>query len=239
MEDVVVESYKRQIKESILKSEIIKTGGFDIIVDYLEQHGVDTSRLKTFFLKIKKSRTLDDLNQLTMDELLDIVDDINRQVTHELISQAEVGDYLLRKSNVIAHEKSINGVVDKNNRFLVIGNNLSEVVMRHGVAEGIKLCIKNYCNQKIYQANYRERLKEKEIELGIYQDEANILEKKREIKKRFNDEVSSKILDSTDSKKSLLMTELFGHDVSSNSSFSDSSRIYFVKFNEKLNNREV
>ncbi|MBO5138982.1 MAG: hypothetical protein J6B89_05050 [Bacilli bacterium] len=238
MEDVVVESYKKQIKESNIKAEAIKTGGFDIIISYLDDHDVDTSKLKSFFLKVQQSRTLDDLNQLTLDELISITDDINTQVTHGLISQAEIGDYLLRKSNIIAHEKSLNGVVEKSNKYLVIGSNLASVVMKYGIAEGIKLCIKNYCNQKIYQANYREKLVEKEKKLGIYKSEESILQKKQEIQKKFTAEVMDKVdvnLNS-DNKKSNFLKVLFGHEVSVNmdKNFYDLMEEYRVKFNDIL-----
>ncbi len=236
MEDIVVESYKKQIKESNVKANAIKIGGFDIIVNYLEEHDVDTTRLKSFFLKIQQSKTLDDLNKLTMDELISITDDINTQVTHELISQAEIGDYLLRKSNIIAHDKSFNGVVEKNNRYLVIGSNLASIIMKAGIAEGIKICIKNYCNQKIYQANYREKLIEKEKELGIFQNEENILKRQQEIKKRFDAQVRDKIDVGINNKKGKLLKDIFGHDVVVNvdKDFFDLRDEYYIKFNNTL-----
>lgn len=237
MEDVVVESYKKQIKESNLKAAIIKTGGFDVIVNYLDEHSIDTSRLKSFFLKIQQSRTLDDLNELTIDELIFITDDINTQITQELISQAEIGDYLLRKSNVIAHEKSLNGVVEKDNMYLVIGSNLASVIMKSGIAEGIRVCIKNYCNQKIYQANYREKLEEKEKELGIFQSEDSFFAKRQEIKMKFDAHIKDK-LDNfpVNNRKISLLKEIFGHDVdiNINRDFNDLREIYWAKFNDLL-----
>lgn len=243
MEDVVVESYKRQIKECNVNADTLKVGGFDIIVKYLDEHGVDTNRLKSFFKEIQTSKTLDDINKLTMDELLSIIGDINHQVTRELISQAEIGDYILRRTNAVAHEKSLSGDVKRDNRYLVVGTNLSSIIMKSGIAEGIKICIKQYCNQKIYQANYRAKLEEREKELGIYQDEEEKLRRKEEIRRKFDEEVKSKLGEVSTTSESKVDTqggvleEIFGHAVSSvGRSFDIVKQNYYNKFNERLLN---
>lgn len=239
MEDIVVESYKRQIKECNVKANAIKVGGLDILVKYLDDHSVDTTRLKSFFKQIQNSETLDDLNQLTMDELLSITDDINSQVTRQLVSQAEIGDFILRRSNIIAHEKSLSGNVEKDNRYLVVGTNLAEVIMKSGIAEGIKLCIKQYCNQKLYKANYRMKLVEKEKKLGIYQDDNDILKKKQDIKRRFDMEVKSKLSENNDNyindEKNKVLEGIFGHKVQFYvGEFEDAKKDYYIKLNERL-----
>ena len=37
MEDIVISSYKEQLKESALKAEAVKSAGFDIVIDELEK----------------------------------------------------------------------------------------------------------------------------------------------------------------------------------------------------------
>lgn len=240
MEDVVVESYKRQIKECNVNADTLKVGGFDIIVKYLDDHGVDTSRLKSFFKQIELSKTLDDINMLTMDELLSIIDDINHQVTRELISQVELGDYILRRTNFVAHEKSLTGEVKRDNRYLVIGTNLSSVVMKSGIAEAIKICIKQYCNQKIYQANYREKLVEREKQLGIFKDEDEEFKRKEEIKKKFEEEVRRKLGESTTevlNQSDDILYEIFGHSISFDvRDFNLVKDEYYDYFNNRLSN---
>lgn len=200
VEDIVVNSYKEQIKQSILKSEAVKIAGFDIIVDEIKKRGVHTEQLVAFFEKIKESTTKEQLNQLTMDELNAIVRDINMQVTKALISPVEIADVLIQKSRIIAKEKSPNGKITDLDPYLKVGANLASEINKHGIANGLSVCVKNYCIQKLYQASYREELKEKEKELGIVDDDtfsssSSMIEKKK------------------DTRKVKTMKELFGREV--------------------------
>lgn len=168
MEDIVITSYKQQIRESEFKADAVKSAGFDIVVEELKNRGVKTERLEKFFEQIVEAVTVEDLNKLTMDEFSEIVDDINKQVTRALIAKAEIADSLVRKSKLVALSKSIDGKVDDNDNYVKVGSNLALEINKEGIAAGIDVCIRNYCNQKIYQANYREKMIEKQKENGTY-----------------------------------------------------------------------
>lgn len=167
MDDIVVKSYKEQIKQSVLKSEAVKKAGFDIIISELKRRGVQTEQIVSFFDKIKNSTKKEELDQLTIDELNLIIDDINIQVTKSLISPVEVADLLVQKSRLIAQNESPNGKILDSDPYIKVGVNLASEVNKHGIADGLSVCVKNYCIQKLYQANYREQLILKEKELGI------------------------------------------------------------------------
>ncbi len=167
MDDIVVKSYKEQIKQSVLKSEAVKKAGFDIIISELKRRGVQTEQIVSFFDKIKNSTKKEELDQLTIDELNLIIDDINIQVTKSLISPVEVADILVQKSRLIAQNESPNGKILDSDPYIKVGVNLASEVNKHGIADGLSVCVKNYCIQKLYQANYREQLILKEKELGI------------------------------------------------------------------------
>ena len=167
MEDIVITSYKQQIKESSLKADAIKSGGFDIVIEELEKRQVKTSKIKDFFSKIVNSYTMDDLNKLTLDDLEEVISDINQQVTQLLIAKVEIADAVIRKSKLVALAKSPDGKVSEKDNYVLVGNNLAKEINNDGVASGLELCIRNYCSQKIYQANYREKMVEKEKELPV------------------------------------------------------------------------
>lgn len=167
MDDIVVKSYKEQIKQSVLRSETVKKAGFDIIISELKRRGVQTEQIVSFFDKIKNSTKKEELDQLTIDELNLIIDDINIQVTKSLISPVEVADLLVQKSRLIAQNESPNGKILDSDPYIKVGVNLASEVNKHGIADGLSVCVKNYCIQKLYQANYREQLILKEKELGI------------------------------------------------------------------------
>ncbi len=198
MEDIVVKSYKEQIKQSILKLEAVQKAGFDLVVSELERRGVQVGDLVSFFNRIKRSTTKEELDQLTIDELNVIIDDIGMQVTKALISPSEIANVLVSKSRVIAKEKSPNGKVMDSDHYIKVGANLASEVNKHGIAVGISVCIKNYCIQKLYQASYREQLKLKELELGIEGEE----------EKSF-----SKIIKPRDSRKDQTMKDIFGKEI--------------------------
>lgn len=178
IEDIVIKSYREQIKQSILKSEAVKKAGFDIIVSEIKRRGVQTEQIVSFFEQIGNSKTKEELDQLTIDELNLIVDDINMQVTKSLISPVEIADILVQKSRLIAKEESPNGKVVEDDPYIKVGANLASEVNKHGIAEGISVCVKNYCIQKLYQANYREQLLLKESKLGINSEEKTPVFKK-------------------------------------------------------------
>lgn len=173
IEDIVIKSYKEQIKQSILKSEAVKKAGFDVIISEIRRRGVQTEKLVSFFEQISHSKTKEELDQLTIDELNLIVDDINIQVTKSLISPVEIADILVQRSRLIAQEESPNGKIVDSDPYIKVGTNLASEVKKHGIAEGLSVCVKNYCIQKLYQANYREQLRLKESELGIDSEEKN------------------------------------------------------------------
>jgi hypothetical protein len=198
VEDLVISSYKEQIKESLLKNKAVDLAGFSVIVSELERRGIDTSRVVAFFNKIKKSTTKEELDNLTVDELNSINADLNEQITKTLISPVDISDILIRKAKVVATEMSVDGRVMPNDKFLQVGNNLASDINQNGIAHGIDVCIKNYTIQKLYQAEYNKKIKEKEMELGIA-----VEEEKKEIvpKKRI------------DTRKSKLMKEIFNKDI--------------------------
>lgn len=223
IEDIVVNSYKEQIKQSILKSEAVKIAGFDILIGEIKRRGVNTENLVTFFEKIKTSTTKEELNELTVDELNIIIGDINMQVTKALISPVEVADVLVQKSRVIAREKSPNGKIKDTDPYMKVGVNLASEVNKHGIANGLSICVKNYCIQKFYQASYREELQKREKELGIVSEDS------------FSSN-SSKIERKMDSRKSKTMKELFGKELTevSTITFSEAKDNYLKMLNDKV-----
>ena len=171
MEDIVITSYKEQIKESSFKADAIKSGGFDIVIEELEKRRVTTAKIKDFFNKIMNCYTMNDLDRLTLGDLEEVIEDINTQVTRLLISKAEIADSVVRKSKLVALAKSPDGKVKEKDNYVLVGTNLAKEINNEGIASGLELCIRNYCSQKIYQANYRQKMIEKEKELGIYDEE--------------------------------------------------------------------
>ena len=229
MEDIVISSYKEQIKESLLKAEAVKEAGFDIVVEELEKRGVKTNELKSFFDKIVASHTMDDLNKLTLDDLISIIDDINTQVTHNLIAKVEIADALVRKSKLVALSKSPNGKVSDNDNYVKVGSNLALQINKEGIAAGIDVCIRNYCNQKIYQANYREKIIEKQKELGIYDEEAKNINRTM-INEKIGISSNNRI-----SPKDKLLKEIFKRDIRDDSS--DDFNTVKQKYRDYINER--
>lgn len=231
MEDIVITSYKQQIKESSLKADAIKSGGFDIVIEELEKKGVKTSNIKNFFNKIVNSYTMDDLNKLTLGDLEEVIEDINTQVTRLLIAKVEIADTVVRKSKIVALSKSPDGKVSEKDNYVLVGSNLAKEINNEGVASGLELCIRNYCSQKIYQANYREKMIEKEKELGIYDEEER--NNNREI---INQKMSSDTIN-LDPKHRLLFS-IFNKDIEEDESinFEKAKDNYRDAFNRRLQN---
>lgn len=174
MEDIVITSYKQQIRESELKADAVKSAGFDIVIEELKNRGIKTEPLEKFFAKIVDAITIDDLNRLTMDEFAALIDDINKQVTRALIAKVEIADSLVRKSKLVALSKSVDGKVADDDNYVKVGSNLALEINKEGIAAGLDVCIRNYCNQKIYQANYREKMIQKQKENGTYVENDDI-----------------------------------------------------------------
>ena len=231
MEDIVITSYKQQIKESSLKADAIKSGGFDIVIEELEKRQVKTSKIKDFFSKIVNSYTMDDLNKLTLDDLEEVISDINQQVTQLLIAKVEIADAVIRKSKLVALAKSPDGKVSEKDNYVLVGNNLAKEINNDGVASGLELCIRNYCSQKIYQANYREKMVEKEKELGIYDEE------ERNSNKALINEKMNEKANNLDPKHRLLF-DIFNRDIEEdeNISFEKAKDNYHNAFNIKMKN---
>lgn len=231
MEDIVITSYKQQIKESSLKADAIKSGGFDIVIEELEKRQVKTSRIKDFFNQIVNSYTMDDLNKLTLNDLNEVVEDINQQITKLLIAKVEIADVVVRKSKLVALAKSPDGKVKEKDNYVLVGNNLAKEINNEGVASGLELCIRNYCSQKIYQANYREKMIEKEKELGIYDEE------ERNANKNLINEKIDNNTNNLDPKHRLLFS-IFNRDIEEedNISFEKAKDNYHVAFNIKMQN---
>lgn len=231
MEDIVITSYKQQIKESSLKADAIKSGGFDIVIEELEKRQVKTSRIKEFFNQIVESYTMDDLNKLTLNDLKEVVEDINQQVTKLLIAKVEIADVVVRKSKLVALAKSPDGKVGEKDNYVLVGNNLAKEINSEGVASGLELCIRNYCSQKIYQANYREKMIEKEKELGIYDEE------ERNTNKALINEKIDNNSSNLDPKHKLLFS-IFNRDIeeTENISFEKAKEAYQESFNDRMKN---
>lgn len=231
MEDIVITSYKQQIKESSLKADAIKSGGFDIVIEELEKRQVKTTNIKNFFSKIVNSYTMSDLDKLTMDEFAEIIDDINKQVTRLLIAKVEIADAVIRKSKLVALSKSPDGKVHEKDNYILVGTNLAREINEEGIASGLEICIRNYCSQKIYQANYREKMIQKEKELGVYDEE-----KRNNSKAIINEKMDAKTTN-LDPKHRLLFT-IFNRDVEENDkiSFEEAKENYLNAFNNRINN---
>lgn len=221
-EDIVIKSYKEQIKQSVLKSEAVKKAGFDIIVAEIKRRGVQTEQIVSFFDKIKNSKTKEELDRLTIDELNLIVDDINIQITKALISPVEIADLLVQKSRLIAQNESPNGKILDSDPYIKVGANLASEVNKHGIADGLSVCVKNYCIQKLYQANYREQLRLKEKELGIETGDRQFSGNKS--RKRVN------------VRKSQTMKDIFKRDIEDNqmSTFQDAKDGYLKSLRVKV-----
>lgn len=234
MEDIVISSYKQQIKESSLKAEAVKAAGFDIVVEELEKRGIKTTDLRAFFDRISNANTKEELNSLTLDELLTITNDINAQITRALIAKVEIADVLVRKSKLVALAKSPNGKVKDNDNYVKVGTNLAAEINREGIAEGLNTCIKNYCIQKIYQADYREKMIEKQKELGIYDEQ-----QKEENKRKINQKITSTIDQFSNVKsnpKEKLLHEIFRRDITLDEeiSFENAKESYRQAINERM-----
>ena len=231
MEDIVITSYKEQIKESSFKADAIKSGGFDIVIEELEKRQVKTSRIKEFFNKIINCYTMDDLNKLTLGDLEEVIEDINSQVTRLLIAKAEIADAVVRKSKLVALSKSPDGKVKEKDHYVLVGTNLAKEITNEGIASGIEVCIRNYCSQKIYQANYREKMIEKEKELGIYDEEERNTNKNL-INEKIDD--NSKKMDP----KQKLLFSIFNRDIDDyeNINFDKAKEEYLIAFNQRIKN---
>ena len=199
MEDIVISSYKEQLKESALKAEAVKSAGFDIVIDELEKRNIKTTKLKEFFERLMNSNTKEELNRLTPRELSEITTDINNQITRALIVKAEIADALVRKSKIVALSKSPNGKIN----YIRVGTALAEEITKFGIADGITTCITTYFKQKSYQAEYREKIIEKQKELGIYD-----AEQKEENRRKINARMETEILTTKESPKDKLLKEI-------------------------------
>ncbi len=231
MEDIVITSYKQQIKESTLKAEAVKAAGFDIVIEELKNRGVKTGHVEQFFDKIMNSHTIEELDNLTMDEFSEIIDDINAQVTRSLIAKVEIAEALVRKSKLVALSKSPNGKVAENDNYVKVGTNLAAVINKDGIANGLEICIRNYCTQKIYQANYRNKIIEKEKELGIYNEEEH-MQTRMKLNEKMSDSSNNKI-----SPKERLLKEIFGRsieEVDDDISFDTAKEKYRLMINERM-----
>lgn len=231
MEDIVITSYKEQIKESSLKADAIKSAGFDIIIEELEKRQVKTSKIKDFFNSIEKSYTMDDLNKLTLGDLEEVVSDINDQVTRLLIAKVEIADAVVRKSKVVALSKSPDGKIKEKDNYILVGSNLAKEINNEGIASGLEICIRNYCSQKIYQANYREKMIEKEKELGIYDEE------ERSINRGLINEKITESNKSLDPKQKLLFS-IFNREIDDyrDITFEKAKENYHNEFNNRMKN---
>lgn len=234
MEDIVITSYKQQIRESEFKADAVKSAGFDIVVDELKTRGVKTERLEKFFEQIVEAVTVDDLNKLTMDEFSEIVDDINKQVTRALIAKAEIADALVRKSKLVALSKSVDGKVSDNDNYVKVGSNLAMQINKEGIAAGIDVCIRNYCNQKIYQSNYREKMIQKQKENGTYveNNDKDLINQQLD---SYDEEIDFTKFNKVDSKKELL-NQIFNREVDVNSDidFETAKENYRNMVNERM-----
>lgn len=203
MEDIVISSYKEQLKESALKAEAVKSAGFDIVIDELEKRNIKTTKLKEFFERLMNSNTKEELNRLTPRELSEITTDINNQITRALIVKAEIADALVRKSKIVALSKSPNGKIKDNDNYIRVGTALAEEITKFGIADGITTCITTYFKQKSYQAEYREKIIEKQKELGTYD-----AEQKEENRRKINARMETEILTTKESPKDKLLKEI-------------------------------
>ena len=203
VEDLVVGSYKEQIRESLLKAKAIDIAGFSVMIEELKKRGINTDRVVNFFSKIKASTYKADLDRLTVDELDEVIDDINMQVTRALISPIEISDTLIRSSRIIAREMSINSVVTDDDKFVKVGVNLASEVTKHGIAKGLNTCIKNYCIQRLYQFTYKEKIEERVGKTGIK-------EEKTEEKKIEN---NIPVREKSNVGKNKTMNEIFQRDI--------------------------
>lgn len=233
MEDIVISSYKQQIKESALKAEAVKAGGFDIVIEELEKRGINTVAIKEYFNKIINSHTKDDLYNLTIDELTNITNDINSQVTRALIAKAEISDVLIRRSKLVALAKSPNGKITEDDKYAKVGNNLATEINKYGIAEGLNTCIRNYCTQKIYQADYREKIIEKQKQLGIY-DETSKMESKQKLNEKID--YSSYSPSTKQEPKNRILKEIFKTDYIDNTdiTFETAKQNYDSSIRERL-----
>lgn len=234
MEDIVVTSYKQQIRESEFKADAVKSAGFDIVVEELKNRGIKTERLETFFNQIVDAVTIDDLNKLTMDEFSEIVEDINTQVTRALVAKAEIADSIVRKSKLVALSKSIDGKVKSDDIYVKVGSNLAMELNKQGIASGLEVCIRNYCNQKIYQANYRAKMIEKQKANGTYVED----NEKDLINQTFDDveeEIDFTKFGNSDPKKKLL-EDIFKRevDIEASVTFEEAKENYRNMVNERM-----
>lgn len=222
--DLVINTYKEQIKESILKMQAIKIAGFDIIIEELAKRGIDCSEVLSFLEKIKNAGTKEELDKITIDEMNEIIENINTQITKALISSLEIAGVLERKSKMIAIKKSPNGKIVDNDKYIKVGTNLSSEINKHGISHGLSICIKNYCIQRIYQSDYRKKIEEQEQKLGITTDEGP-----KEIKNTIK---------SKDKKKTKLMEEIFDKEIQIDkiNKFEVSKNEYFKYLNNLIEN---
>ena len=224
-EDLVINSYKEKIKESLVKTKALDAAGFKIIIDELERRGINITIVKNLFEKIKNSKTIEELNSITLEELSNAIEDINNQVTRALIGPIDISDILIRKSKIVASEMSVDGKVFDNDKFVKVGSNLASEINKYGISHGIDLCIKNYTIQKLYQAEYNDKIKEKQKELGIVEED-----------KKENKSIPTKKMDS---RKSKIMKELFNKEILDvTDEFDLLKEKYINSINDTINNLE-
>ena len=141
-----------------------------------------------------------------------------------MVSSVEVAGHLLRRSRVIALEKSPNGKIGKDDKYIKVATNLANEIQQHGISHGIDICIRNFCVQKMYQITYKEKIKERKIKLGIYEEEKSIASKKNSF--------------SSSLKVNKVLKEIFktNHVSSSDKSFDEIKVDYFNSINNKVSN---
>ncbi len=225
MGDIVINSYKEQIKETTFKARAIEVAGFNIIVETLKKRGINTGKSEDFFQKIKSCITKEDLDKLTIGELNEITIDINNQVTRELIAPIDISDSLIRESRLIAQKMSINGKVTDDDKFVKVGSNLASEVNKHGISYGLNIAIRNYCLQKMYLILYNSKVIEREKELGI------INTKKEKVKTTTSNTVKNI------SKKEMFLSNIIKNsNINSEISFLDAKKNYSSSLINIINN---
>jgi len=199
-DELVINSYEDEIKMTKIKEDALERAGFDVITEILDRRGINTKAAKDYFNRIKNADSKEELDKMTVGELNDITDNLNKEITEQLISPVEISEVLVRKGRELAREMNPTGRVYDDDKYIIIGNNLGKEVSDHGIAYGVNQAIRNYCTQKIYEITYNEKVAEKERELGI--------EKKEEKKALLSSSVSS----SSNSSKNKFLKEILGED---------------------------
>ena len=63
--DLVINSYEEQIKESLLKAQAVKIAGFDLIIEELNKRSINCSDIVAFFKRLKDAHTREELDSIT------------------------------------------------------------------------------------------------------------------------------------------------------------------------------